>query len=180
MGFYYTGQAIEIMKVLAGLYPDARRVCLFICGDAISHPMAEGETGDNSAAMNPEAAVKNESIRQAARELGFVIESAAFDMKKLDFIETCDLHVGYDCHGSLSFLRRRIPSIMIAEDARGVGFSYTLGLPEFNGFKRCHTLPALIRVRKIPRVTVTAWQRMKSHRLIRHCLSVSVISWKIR
>ncbi len=137
MGFYYTGQAIEIMKVLAGLYPDARRVCLFICGDAISHPMAEGETGDNSAAMKPEAAVKNETIRQAARSLGFVVESAAFNMAKLDFIENCDLHVGYDCHGSLSFLRRRIPSIMIAEDARGIGFAYTLGLPEFNAFKRC-------------------------------------------
>lgn len=136
MSFCYADQALDVLKMLKQTFPDAEKTCCFFCGDSTTNPLPEGEQGDNSAAMRPEVAAKNEKIRTAARALGFQVISAAFDIKNLDFVDQCDLHVGYDCHGNLSFLRRRMPSVMIAEDARGVGFSYTLGLPEFSGFVR--------------------------------------------
>ncbi len=137
MSYCYADQAVDVLRMLAQTFPQAERICCFFCGDCKTNPLPEGELGDNSVAMNPEVAAKNERIRHEARNLGFEVVSAAFDIRNLDFLDGCDLHVGYDCHGNLSCLRRRIPSVMIAEDARGVGFSYTLGLPEFNGFTRC-------------------------------------------
>lgn len=136
MSFCYTDQAIGILRMLARIFKDADRICCFICGDSKTTPLKNGETGDNSVAMNPEAAEKNERIGKEAEKLGFRLILASHDIENLNFIDECDLHVGYDCHGSISFLRRRKPSVMIAEDARGVGFIYTLGLPEFHGFIR--------------------------------------------
>ena len=44
---------------------------------------------------------------------------------KLDFYNNIDLHVGYRLHGHISFLRRKKPTILMAEDVRAYGFYKT-------------------------------------------------------
>src|SRR5690606_20861038 len=61
------------------------------------------------------------------------------NLENLEYYQTCDLHVGYECHAHLNFFSRRIPSVLIAEDARGVGFNYTLGIGGVTGFLRAQT-----------------------------------------
>jgi hypothetical protein len=135
---FYVDQAEDILSMIARMFPDAERYCAMHLRDSGS-PADSGENSqknENSAAMSPEVARKNEKIRKTARDLGFSVLEAAGDIKKLDFYEECDLHIGYECHAHLFFFSRRIPSILIAEDARGVGFNYTLGYGGFTGFIR--------------------------------------------
>lgn len=47
------------------------------------------------------------------------------DADNLDFYNNIDLHIGYRLHGHISFLRRRKPSILMAEDVRAYGFYKT-------------------------------------------------------
>ncbi len=60
------------------------------------------------------------------------IKDVAYDLKKLDFYDDCDLHIGYRVHAHLYFLSKRLPSILINEDGRGEGMVETMGLPVFN------------------------------------------------
>ena len=43
--------------------------------------------------------------------------------------DDCDFHIGYRVHTHLYCLTRGIPSILICEDARGIGMNSTLGFP---------------------------------------------------
>lgn len=130
---YYLDQAKQVMDMLTGLFPDADRFCAFHLFDADTSATSKTE---NSAALSPEVTAKNRAIRSYAKELGFQIYEMAGEVKNLEFYETCDLHVGYECHAHLDFFSRRIPSVLIAEDARGVGFNYTLNVGGFDGFLR--------------------------------------------
>lgn len=56
----------------------------------------------------------------------------SYDLDRIEFYGDCDLHVGYRVHAHLDFLSRRLPSILINEDGRGVGMIRTMNLPEFN------------------------------------------------
>jgi len=47
------------------------------------------------------------------------------EAEKLDFYNNIDLHVGYRLHGHISFLRRKKPTILMAEDVRAYGFYKT-------------------------------------------------------
>lgn len=60
------------------------------------------------------------------------IRDVAYDLKKLDFYDDCDLHIGYRVHAHLYFLSKRLPSILINEDGRGKGMVETMNLPVFN------------------------------------------------
>lgn len=133
---FYVSQAKSLIKMLASIFPRAEKYCTFHLGDMITNPLPEGVDGDNSAAMNRDVAEKNERIRQFARKKDFGIVMANHDINKIDFYEQCDLHVGYECHAHWGFLRKRVPSILVSEDARGVGFSYTQGVGGFEGFVR--------------------------------------------
>lgn len=134
---FYEEQAINIIRMLSDLFPYAQKYCSFHLADSITRPLVMGQKVDNSVAMNSEVAYKNERIRKYAGEKGFVIVQASHDLNKIDFYQECDLHVGYECHAHWGFIRKRIPSVLIAEDARGVGFIYTQGSIGFEGFKRC-------------------------------------------
>jgi len=147
---YYADQARRVMAMLAARFPDAERICAFHLFDAEVGEDATGETGseadagagsgsrrsENSAALSADVTAKNRLIREAAGDLGYTIWQMAGDLVKLDRYETCDLHVGYECHAHLNFFSRRRPSVLIAEDARGVGFNDTLGVGGFTGFVR--------------------------------------------
>lgn len=132
---YYLDQAKLIMEMLASLFPTADLICAFHLFDPDTDPRTEGKS-ERSAAMSPEVLAKNRAIRVHATKLGYQIMEMAGDVNNLDFYESCDLHVGYECHAHLNFYSRRIPSVLIAEDARGIGFNYTLGVGGFTGFTR--------------------------------------------
>ena len=48
--------------------------------------------------------------------------------KKFELYNTCDLHIGYRLHSHIYSLTQGIPSILICEDARGIGFDKVFGL----------------------------------------------------
>lgn len=130
---YYTEQALHLLESLAELFPAAHRYCAFHLEDLETSKSGRSE---NSAAMTPEVTNKNIRIRDKARELGYEIRQLAGDVANMEFYKECDLHVGYECHAHLYFLSCRLPSVLIAEDARGMGFNYTLGAGGFTGFAR--------------------------------------------
>jgi hypothetical protein len=141
---YYLDQAKSIITMLFELFPRAERYCAMHLADSGA---AEGGAvkSENSAAMTPEVAQKNHEIRRWAGEHGFTVLEMAGDIEKLNFYEECDLHVGYECHAHLFFFSRRIPSVLIAEDARGIGFNHTLGYGGFTGFLRVQEAPEVLR-----------------------------------
>ncbi|GAA5222332.1 polysaccharide pyruvyl transferase family protein [Membranihabitans marinus] len=132
---YYLEQGKSVIRLLAKLFPDAEKTCAFHLFDADSYKESDAKS-ENSAALNPDVTAKNRAVREYAKSKGFQIKEMAGDLKNLDFYESCDLHVGYECHAHLNFFSRRIPSVLIAEDARGVGFNYTIGVGGFDGFLR--------------------------------------------
>ncbi len=138
---FYRQQADEVLSMLAKLFPEAQRYCAMHLTDARASTFAD-KRPTNDASMRSDVAEKNAFVRRRARELGFEVLELAGDVTKLDFYRECDLHVGYECHAHLGFFRQRRPSVLIAEDARGVGFNYTLGAGGFNGFIRKGREPA--------------------------------------
>jgi hypothetical protein len=139
---YYVEQAEHVMAMLAEMFPSAERLCGMHLADAGTRPDAQSE---NSAALSPEVAAKNQRIRWLAGQLGFQCLELAGNLDALSVYGTCDLHVGYECHAHLYFLSARQPSVLIAEDARGVGFNYTLGVGGVNGFVRAQTTQGIAR-----------------------------------
>jgi hypothetical protein len=133
---FYVRQAIGVMAMLAELYPQAERICSMHLADARINLFAD-KRPSNDASMTEAVAEKNALIRRYASQYGFTICEAAGDVGKIEFYKECDLHVGYECHAHVSFLRWRRPSLLIAEDARGIGFNYTFGVGGFTGFRRC-------------------------------------------
>lgn len=132
---FYRQQAEEVLVLLAELFPGARRYCAMHLTDAKTSPFKDLRP-TNDASMRTDIAEKNAFVRQRAAELGFELLELAGNVDKLDFYGECDLHVGYECHAHIGFLRQRRPSVLIAEDARGVGFNYTFGIGGFDGFVR--------------------------------------------
>lgn len=132
---FYRDQGEKILEMLAQLFPQAQKFCAMHLADAKASPFAD-KTPTNDASMRLDVAEKNAHLRARATELGFEVLELAGDVNKLDFYRHCDLHVGYECHAHLGFFRQRRPSVLIAEDARGVGFNYTLGVGGFTGFTR--------------------------------------------
>lgn len=111
---HYRGQAIRVVNMLAEEFGDAELYCSF----------------------HSELTPHEREIRSVAESRGFNIVHAANSMDAIEFYEDCDLHIGYRVHGHIAFLRKRIPSVLINEDGRGVGFTETFNLPRFDAFAR--------------------------------------------
>jgi hypothetical protein len=75
---------------------------------------------------------RNLKLAAYARLQGFQTINAAGSTRKLNLYDQCDLHVGYRVHAHLDFLSRRKASLLLQEDARGVGQSLTLGTDDVN------------------------------------------------
>lgn len=131
---FYLNQAKDIIKLLGNIFPNAKKYCAFHTADSDTFKNAESE---NSFAMSKEVTHKNMEIGKYAEEFGFEKKYVFGELDNLNFYHECDLHIGYECHAHIYFLRHRCPSILIIEDARGVGFKYTLGGSAFEGFERC-------------------------------------------
>ncbi|MBT3275548.1 MAG: polysaccharide pyruvyl transferase family protein [Spirochaetales bacterium] len=148
---YYSRQAVQLIEMLAETFPAATRLCANHLKDSTSPDAAASDTGTN-AVMSAEVARKNALVANAARKYGFRILDSDGTTNLLSEYDSCDLHVGYECHAHIAFLRKRIPSVLIHEDARGVGYSYTLGNAGFDGFIRAagstqHSGASMIRKR---------------------------------
>lgn len=65
-------------------------------------------------------------ITEYARAKGMKVIHAFKNFEVFDDYENYDLHVGHRLHGHIGFLRRRIPSVLLVEDARARGFSTTI------------------------------------------------------
>lgn len=112
----YLEQAKKMINMLAKLFPKATKYCSFHAGlDVIS---------------------TDKELAEYAKKCNFQIKDVSNDTKKIEFYQDCDLHVGYRCHGHIAFLQNRIPSVLLNEDGRGVGFSYTFGVGGFDAFRR--------------------------------------------
>jgi hypothetical protein len=70
-----------------------------------------------------------------ASEMGAHVLHAAGDLSIFDRYEDFDLHVGHRLHGHIGFLRRRIPSVLLLEDARSRGFSSSIPVGCFPAFR---------------------------------------------
>jgi len=112
----FLNQAKTMLKMLSDIFPQAKKYCSF-------HHGLEYITSDKE-------------LADFAQKEGFEIKDVSHDINKISFYDDCDLHVGYRCHGHIAFLRKRIPSILLHEDGRGVGFSYSFGVGGFNAFRR--------------------------------------------
>jgi len=133
---YYRDQGAAVLRLLRELFPTARRYCAMHLTDRHASPFADRKP-TNDASMRADVAEKNAFLRQEAGRLGFEVVELAGDVGRLlDFYPGCDLHVGYECHAHVSMFRIRRPSVLIAEDARGVGFNDTFGAGGMNGFVR--------------------------------------------
>jgi len=111
---HYLDQAEALMDMLGDEFPDATLTCSF----------------------HSSLSQSDKKLRTLAEERGFEIILASHDTDNIAFYDECDLHVGYQLHGHLSFLRRRLPSVLIGEDGRGNGFNTTLGIGGFQATKR--------------------------------------------
>jgi hypothetical protein len=139
---YYVEQAEALMRLLAEQFSAAQRFCAMHLADADRSP---GGKAENSAAMSPQVAAKNRRMRALATEMGYDVLELAGRPDLLSLYDGMDLHVGYECHAHLYFLSKRQPSVLIAEDARGVGFLYSMGGGGFEGFARAQYETELTR-----------------------------------
>ncbi len=133
---WYRDQGVAVLRLLRDLFPEARRYCAMHLTDRHASRFSD-RAPTNDASMRGDVAEKNRFIREEAVRLGFEVVELAGDVGRLlDFYPQCDLHVGYECHAHVSMFRIRRPSVLIAEDARGVGFNYTFGAGGVTGFVR--------------------------------------------
>jgi len=110
-------QAISILKFLESFFPNATK---YLCLHGGKNFPTESD----------------KRLSFLGKKMGFIIKDVSGNSQKIQFYENCDFHVGYRVHGHLAFLRNRLPSVLINEDGRGIGFTKTLGHAGFNGFKR--------------------------------------------
>lgn len=133
---YYREQGAAVLRLLRDLFPNARRYCAMHLTDRVASPFAD-RAPTNDASMRADVAEKNAFLRREAVQLGFEVIELAGDVERLlRFYPQCDLHVGYECHAHVSMFRIRRPSVLITEDARGVGFNDTFGAGGLTGFVR--------------------------------------------
>lgn len=103
------GSAARILIDLRRQFPRARRRCVFHRGiGADEHTPAI-------------TARRNRALAAVARASGFEVVDASYGTEVISSYATSDLHVGFRVHAHLAFLSYRRPSILVAEDVRGVG-----------------------------------------------------------
>lgn len=100
----FTPQSKSLIAMLSRAYPDAHlRLSL--------HSRVTEHTAE---------------IATYAARTGYEVVESAGRLEVFDEYDQFDLHVGHRLHGHIGFLRRRIPSVLLMEDARSRGFSASL------------------------------------------------------
>jgi hypothetical protein len=111
----YYKQSIEVLKLVREMFPSIDLYCSFHRGIKEDQYTSQKE-------------VKGlQTIRANAERLGYIIVDASYDLNRIAFYSTCDLHIGYRVHAHLHFISQRKISFLLNEDGRGTGFSKLLG-----------------------------------------------------
>jgi Polysaccharide pyruvyl transferase len=118
-------QSVEVARALAELFPRATKICSFHRG-----------VGKADSTVPESDAKNNGIIEQAVRALGYEVADVSIGNQSMAFYDSADLHVGYRVHAHLHFLSKRLPSLLIHEDGRGIGTSESIGLRGIDGFVR--------------------------------------------
>jgi hypothetical protein len=113
--------AFELMVWLTKRFPKARRTV------SLHHGFFPSATPKGR-----DTAKRFLKFSAAAMLRGWKVASLAGSLPKLEALyRDADLHVGYRVHAHLFCLSRRVPSILINEDSRGVGQALALGAQSF-------------------------------------------------
>jgi hypothetical protein len=110
----------ELLAWLTTRFPDARRVASFHHGLVPAKTEKGRETGRSFIRFAREA-----------RRAGWEIQGLAGSLARMEALyASADLHIGYRVHAHIFCLSQRISSILINEDARGVGQARAFGAPD--------------------------------------------------
>lgn len=107
-------EAAQVVDLIARLFPTAERYLVF----------HRGILPGKNTRIKP--SIDNSLLALRGYKHGYKVVDASYDTAKIQFYEECDLHIGYRVHAHIDFLSLRKPSILIQEDARGIGQSQTL------------------------------------------------------
>ena len=119
---WHIWQNTKLLKLTRKIFPNARIVMTFHRGIVPDkHTSLKSGAGYIIMCLLAKLFVRKVEIRDVA-----------YDLKKIDFYQTFDFHVGYRVHAHLYFLSKRLPSILINEDGRGVGMVSSLGMDLLN------------------------------------------------
>lgn len=122
---FYRQPSIAVAEVLSRLFPEARRICSFHRGIGQKDQFTSDEEIEN-----------NLKVSAAAERLGYEIVDVSGSSRGSEDYDRCDLHVGFRLHAHLYTLSKRIPSVLLHEDGRGVAASQTLNVRGFDAFER--------------------------------------------
>lgn len=104
-------QAIEVIKTVRGEFPNANIEFTF-----------------NNGIITKYSTECNVKIKEYLEEKNIKYHDLSNDWKGFQVYDDIDLHIGYRVHSHIYTLSKRIPSILIEEDARGYGVNHALGL----------------------------------------------------
>jgi len=104
-------QAIELAGAVRDIFPDAEMAYTF-----------------NGGIETKYSAPCNRAIKRAVETLGCAVYDLAGSAEGFGVYDDADVHIGYRVHSHIYCLSKRIPSVLIEEDARGTGVNEALGL----------------------------------------------------
>lgn len=123
----FKGQAKALASLLARRFPKAQRICVYH-GVPLPHEL---------------------EIGRRAKDYGFNSVYASHDVANIEFYKDCDLHIGYRLHAHLAFLRKRVPSILMCEDGRGLGAIASLGIGGVRAWQRASATGTVANYRRL-------------------------------
>lgn len=115
-------QTLQVLKLVKKKYPKAQVYLSF----------HRGILGGKGNGPRKRLAYLGMCIGAKLISLKTKITNVAYDLKKIDYYNDCDLHIGYRVHAHLYFLSKRLPSVLLNEDGRGRGQVLSMNLPELN------------------------------------------------
>ena len=113
-------QTVEVLKAMVDMFPKAEIYLSF----------HRGILPDKQTGMRNALAYMRMALGGLLNKVKVV--DVSYSLDKIEFYTHCDLHVGYRVHAHLYFLSKRLPSILINEDGRGLGMVKSMNLPELN------------------------------------------------
>ncbi len=79
----------------------------------------------------------NHRICELLDRAGIPYKDISGSSSGFNLCENADLHIGFRMHTHIYCMSKRIPSVLIGEDARGAGLNQTLGAPDILDYSFC-------------------------------------------
>ncbi len=119
----FAQQSVDVMTYLRNKFPEAIIYCSFHRGIGTKDSFTQDWD------------VKNTNyLAKQAEAIGLIPVDTAFSVEKINFYDECTLHIGYRVHAHVYFLSKRKASILLNEDARGIGMCQALSCDSINAF----------------------------------------------